>query len=239
MKHQLTFLLAFAAFSAFGQGTPTMNFKRFQIGIIVSPDGCYRTLKNNDGSPSSDIVIGVRNENETFKLGCTAGLNVCYYIKSNFGFETGIQYSNKGYRTKNKILTWGTPDQSLPIKSKFIYGYHYIDIPLRMNYIMGHRKVRFIASAGLTANIFIKETQRHVLEYEDGKKERDKTTPPYDYKKINISPTFSVGIDYRLNNRMNLRIEPTFRYGILKINDKPIVGYLYSGGLNVGLFFGQ
>jgi hypothetical protein len=26
------------------------DFKRFQIGMVVSPDYCFRTLKNNDGN---------------------------------------------------------------------------------------------------------------------------------------------------------------------------------------------
>ncbi len=239
MKHLSTLLLTLAALSAFGQETLAPAFKRFQFGINISPDACYRTLKNNDGSSTSEIIIRVRDDSETFKLGYTAGLNVCYNINRHFGIETGIQYSNKGYRTKNKNLSWGSSSPDLPIKSKFIYDYHYIDIPLKLNYTIGHRKVRFIASAGLTANIFIKETQRHVLENEDGKKNRSKITNPYDYEKLNVSPTIGIGIDYRLNNRLNLRLEPTFRYGILAlIKGNPITGYLYSGGLNIGLYFG-
>lgn len=37
---------------------------------------------------------------------------------------------------------------------------------------------------------------------------------------------------------MNLRIEPTFSYGLLKIIDAPVTGYLYSGGINIGYYFG-
>jgi hypothetical protein len=48
----------------------------------------------------------------------------------------------------------------------------------------------------------------------------------------------SVGIDYRINEKMNLRIEPTFRYGVLKIIDTPVTGYLYSGGINVVYYYG-
>ena len=60
----------------------------------------------------------------------------------------------------------------------------------------------------------------------------------FDYNKVNISPSVSAGIDYRINDRHHLRIEPTFRYGVLKIIDEPITGYLYSGGLNIGYYFG-
>ena len=89
----------------------------------------------------------------------------------------------------------------------------------------------------MTTNIFIKDTQTSVFVNSD--RTYRKTTPTiFDYNKVNLSPTISVGIDYKINNRMNLRIEPTFRYGVLKIIDAPVTGYLYSGGLNISYYFG-
>ena len=48
----------------------------------------------------------------------------------------------------------------------------------------------------------------------------------------------SVGMEYRIGERMDLRVEPTFRYGVLRIIDGPIIGYLYSGGVNVVFYCG-
>ncbi len=48
----------------------------------------------------------------------------------------------------------------------------------------------------------------------------------------------SVGVEYKINERMNLRVEPTFRYGLLTVIDFPVAGYLYSGGLNIGYYVG-
>ncbi len=241
MKNLTLFLLTLTAFSSYGQDktkeTPTADFKRVQIGINVSPDVCFRTLKNNDGSWSSDLVVDQRNKMETVKVGYTAGLNVCFNIKKFVGLETGIQYSNKGYQTKKQDLIFGQPDPSLPKQSKFVYDFHCIDIPVKANFTIGKKKVRFFTSVGVTTNIFIKETQTSFLIYSD---RTDKKTSPtnFDYNKVNISPTVSVGIDYKINGRMNLRVEPTFRYGVLKIIDTPVTGYLYSGGLNISYYFG-
>lgn len=241
MKYLILFLLTLTAFSSYGQDktkeTPTADFKRVQIGINVSPDVCFRTLKNNDGSWSSDLVVDQRNIMETVKVGYTAGLNVCFNIKKFVGLETGIQYSNKGYQTKKQDLIFGQPDPSLPKQSKFVYDFHCIDIPVKANFTIGKKKVRFFTSVGVTTNIFIKETQTSFLIYSD---RTDKKTSPtnFDYNKVNISPTVSVGIDYKINGRMNLRVEPTFRYGVLKIIDTPVTGYLYSGGLNISYYFG-
>lgn len=241
MKQLTIFLLTLTTLSSYGQDktkeTTTSDFKRIQIGINVSPDICFRTLKNNDGSSSSDFVLTQRNNRETIKVGYTAGLNVCFNFKKFVGLETGIQYSNKGFQTKFQDLIIGQPDPSLPNKSKFIYDYHYIDIPLKVNFTVGKKKVRLFTSIGVTTNIFIRETQTSVLVYSD---RTDKKTNPtnFDYNKLNISPTISVGMDYKINSRMNLRVEPTFRYGVLKIIDTPVTGYLYNGGLNISYYFG-
>ncbi|MFN8323469.1 MAG: outer membrane beta-barrel protein [Chitinophagales bacterium] len=170
-------------------------------------------------------------------MGYTAGLNVCFNIKKIVGLETGIQYSNKGYQTKKQDLVFGQPGSNLPIQSKFVYDFHCIDIPVKVNFTIGKKKVRFFTSVGLTTNIFIKEMLTSFWYYSN---RTDKKTSPagYDYKKVNISLTISVGIDYKINDRMNLRVEPTFRYGVLKIIDTPVTGYLYSGGLNISYYFG-
>lgn len=77
----------------------------------------------------------------------------------------------------------------------------------------------------------------NILYYSD-RKDKQKSPTNFDYNKVNISPTVSVGFDYKINSRMNLRVEPTFRYGVLKITKTPVTGYLYSGGLNVSYYFG-
>jgi hypothetical protein len=240
MKHLTLFILILTALSSYGQDktkeTSTSDFKRFQIGINVFPGICFRTLKNNDGSSSSEIIISQRNDRETIKVGYTAGLNVCFNIKNYFGLETGIQYSNKGYQTKKQDMVSEQPDPGLPKQTKFIYDFHFIDIPVKVNFTIGKKKVRFFTSVGVTTNIFIKETQTSFLYYSD--RTDNKTSPTnLDYNKVNISPTVSFGIDYKINNRMNLRVEPTFRYGVLKIIDTPVTGYLYSGGLNISYYF--
>ena len=242
MKQLPIYLLVLITLSSKGQNTDkkvsTADFKRVQIGINFSPDICFRLLKNNDGSSTSDIGIKRSNENEIVKFGYTAGLNVCFNIIKFVGIETGIQYSNKGYQTKTIDYTFGQPNPFAPKEGKFIFNFHYIDIPLKVNFTIGKKKVRFFTSVGLTTNIFIKETQTSILKYTD---RTDRITKPtsYDYNRINISPTISLGIDYKINSRMNLRIEPIFRYGVLKIIDAPVTGYLYNGGLNISYYFGM
>lgn len=215
----------------------TSDFRKFQIGINFSPDICYRTLKNNDGSNTSQIVIRIRNENETIKLGYTTGLNFCYNFNTSIGIETGVQFSNKGYQSKMKSLRYNQPEPDDPLFGKFRYNFYCMDIPLKANITFGEKKLRLLTSFGLTTNILFKETSTSVLIYSDGKK-RKEAPQGYDFNNLNFSPTLGIGIDYQINNRMHLRVEPTFRYNVLKIIDTPVTAYLYNGGINISYLYG-
>jgi hypothetical protein len=213
------------------------DFKRVQIGFNISPDLCFRTLKDNENSATSNIIMKYNKERETFKVSYTAGLNVSYNIKKSIGIETGIQYSNKGFQTKLDKAVPLVPDPTNPDKFKYIFNYHYLDFPLKVNFTFGENKVRFFSSAGITTNLFLKQIQTNVYRYSD-RTIRTSNPTIYDYKKVNLSPTISIGIDYKINEKMNLRIEPTFRYGVIAISDDPITYYLYNGGLNMSFYYG-
>lgn len=235
--------VAFISYSLQAQSVekikPERDFPRIQLGINLSPDVCYRTLKNMDGEYDTDLNIITHNSIEIPKIGFTGGINVAINFTRFFGIETGIHYSDKGYQTKVLELTppGGGPDPSAPDKIRYNYHFHYIDIPLKFYFTVGKKKVRFLATGGITTNIFIDETQT-ITRFYTTRTESETTDTEFDYNRINLSPTIGLGIDYKINQRMNLRIEPVFRYGILKIIDAPMTGYLYNAGLNIGYYVG-
>ncbi|MCX7743653.1 MAG: PorT family protein [Flavobacteriales bacterium] len=219
---------------------PVRDFRRVQLGINLSPDVCYRTLKNMDGDEETDLNISSHNSIEIPKISFTGGVNVGLHFTRFFGIETGIHYSDKGYQTKILNMTpppGGGIDPTAYEKVRYNYHFHYIDIPLKFFFTVGKRKVRFLISGGIITNVFIKETQT-ISKFYMNYIETETTDTEFDYKRINLSPMLGLGIDYRITQRMNLRIEPVFRYGILKIIDAPITGYLYNVGLNIGYYVG-
>ena len=229
---KLIFFLIITSITAslFGQenqiDSSIADFKKVQIGLNFSPDFCFRTLKNDDSS-ISPFITNSRNTRERGKLSFTTGLNVIFNFKKNIGIETGIQYSNKGYQTKLTDFTY--------TKAKLIYNYYYLDIPLKVNFAFGKKKIRLITSAGLTTNVFIKSTS----EYDDVRSDKNRKSTLYDYKRwINLSSLVSFGIDWKLNSKNNLRVEPTFRYSIFKIVEAPVGEYLWNAGINISYFFG-
>jgi len=193
---------------------------------------------SGDGSDFSDFIIDNRNSSEKAKIGYTGGLNFNCFFNKRIGLVTGVLFSNKGYQSKSHEFIAIDPlidDPSIPNSAKFVYNHYYIDVPLKALFSAGKRKVRFIASLGIVTNILIKSTFKNVLEFQGGteKTTRSSTIP---YKKINFSPTISVGLEKRFKNKSVIRLEPTFNYGLVNIIDTPVATKLWSAGLNISYY---
>jgi hypothetical protein len=234
-KSNITLLFLFFSILTCGQEN---KLQRFLIGVNFSPDYCYRALKNNDGSSSGDAVITMRNDKEVAKFGFTAGINVCYNFSEFLGLETGIQYSDKGYQTKMYELVPLQPDPSLPVQLKIVYDYYHIDIPLKINFTLGKKRLRFCTGTGITTNIFLDEKVTSVQDFSNGDRKEEPLNSDFDYNAVKLSLVVSAGVDYKINDRMKIKLEPTFRYGLLPIIDAPVTGYLWSAGANVSYWFG-
>jgi len=209
--------------------------KRFQFGVNYSADYAFRTLKNNGDSPFAEMVIDLRDDSEKAKYGFTTGLNVLFTVNNHLEIGAGVQYSNKGYRVPTIQVEGVMPQPYL--EGKVISSLNYIDIPLKVNFIFGNGKLRGLAGAGIVANFLASSTLRTVYKQSNGDESYGKITNTSDYKRFNLSPMVSVGVDYQLNERVHLRLEPTFRYGVLKIADAPITMLVWNAGLNASCYF--
>jgi Outer membrane protein beta-barrel domain len=207
------------------------------IGFNFSPDYNFRTLKNKGGE-FGDLVVDSRNSAEIGKLGYTTGFAVCLNFSEQIALETGIQYSNKGYKTKNIDLIISQPDPNFPIKVRTSYSYQYIGVPLRAKFTFGKSKVRFAPSAGFMTNFLLGVKQTSVYEYANGETDERKNSMTGNFNKIDISTIISLGVDYKLNDKTHLIAEPTFRYGMISTKDAPVTEQLWNTGINVGVYFG-
>jgi len=248
MKQLIILFSLLCSIDALGQDhedTKSLSGSRWiQVGVNLSPNYCYRSLQNNDGSSIGSSIIALRNNNEKAKFGYTAGLDLRYNFSKHIAIETGIQYSNTGYQYDifASVLTFSDPidprygfvypGTGVSLPEKFVYNYFYLDIPVRFIFIAGEKKIRFSGSVGLITDIFLKATVTSV-----GGTSRITYDEPYAYKPINISPMISLGFDYRISNKINVSAEPTFRYGLLKIIDEPVTGYLWNAGLNLTCYY--
>jgi len=210
--------------------------KKIFIGFSFSPDYASRTLKNNDGSSSSNNVIDSRNKLEKGKLSFTTGFNLNIRVAKALEFQTGILYSNKGYRIPKQAADYPIQVPGQPTHFKSNTSFHYLDVPVKLNFITGKNRVKFIAGAGLAANILLSNSDIVILYYADGSEKETNQYVGVDYNNFNLSALISAGAEFKLKENIILRTEPTFRYGLLKIVDMPVTAKLWNIGLNMGVY---
>jgi opacity protein-like surface antigen len=217
--------------------TFTVQAQKILIGYNFSADYNYRTLKNSDGSSSATLVINSRNDEETARFGYTTGLNVCFNLSKPIAFETGIQYSNKDYQRKGQYIAFTPFDPTDPVKVSWVFAYQYIGIPLKAKFSFGKGRLRFVTGIGFTTSILLNYMQTATYEYADGSTEKRRSSSTAGFNKIDLSPMISVGADYKLNNKVHVFAEPTFRYGLIRVKDAPVTEKLWNAGLNVGVYY--
>jgi hypothetical protein len=243
MKKLILFVFILSSVFGYAQDTTQVNSKkekRFFLGINFSPDYCFRTLVNNDGGAVGAMIIGFRNQLEIPKFGFTSGINIGYKISKYISAEIGLQYSNKGYQEKTINYNNNTTPRrgfSYPTSGKIIYSYNCLDIPIKANFTFGKKQIRFICSLGLITNIYIAETNSFVGKDNNGSTYKNSSTTTSGFNRFNLTPAISVGVQFGINQKMFFRIEPTFKYGVLKMTNTPITQYIWNAGLNVSWYF--
>lgn len=225
---------------AFGQDT--LKSQKFYLGILVSPDYSYRLLLNNTGSAKT--VASTRNSTEIPKLGYTIGLNFLYQMNNRITFNFGVQYSNKGEKTKSQNYIYsslpprGISSQPLPISSYFKYNTTYIDMPLLVNIYLNKNKKKIVAfiSTGISPNFFLFEKIKEYETLNGGTHLEKSVNGNNNYYKINPQFQLGVGVDIRFKKTL-LKIYPVYRTSLLRVNSGPVNGYFYSFGLDISYLF--
>lgn len=236
MKRIFCLLMLGEALLAFGQ-TPA---NRLKIGVVVSPDVCYRKLYGNTYLYGIKNIIDEYNKMQAPKPSYSVGIDAQYQLRSKISLSIGAQYANKGYQSNKKF--WDNlvfPDQidstgihpaPSPIYSVSLSErkYHYIDVPVKIIYSFGEKRLRGMAATGLIANIFLHNgafSSPTIYLIEGGR-----------YNRVTLSPMVQAGVSYDISDRMTLQIAPTFQYSLTPVRKLIVREYLYSGGLQIGCF---
>lgn len=228
MKKYSSVLLLMLAFSiSFGQNA---DYKKFAVGITVSPDYCFRTLSIDNDYPNeleiATYIKSHRDQHEKARLGYKLGINFSYYLKEHFNLELGLNVAKKGY--KNRDVYFADANGNTIGQTVLKYNYNYLEIPLKANFILGKNKARFIAGAGLTPALLVSGVTVY-----GGKKHQN----PQDFIPFNLFASANVGVDFLLGKRIGLKVEPGYQYGLFKTVDAPIKEHLWSAGLNMELCY--
>lgn len=255
MKPITLLLLSLFAVNCFAQSdaakpTTTAGFKRIYIGISTTQGVGYRLLSRNpdvgaaDGLENvRDGIISSRNEREKPDYATNVGFRFGVNATKWFAIETGVEYgyNSYGYKLDNLLFgqNWnGNSFDSASASVKFKAQYHYINVPLALNFTIGSKKTKAIISAGSYFSFLVNRTSRSSITFSN-------SSTPYVsdntalFQSFNISPFLGIGIDYQINSLMSLRVMPLVQFQALQnYRDAPITERLYSGGINISLNFG-
>lgn len=239
MKQLLVLLFLVVPFSIHGQDKDASMDRRIFIGLSFSSDYCYRSLHQVDTEITDSLWNYVKNIEDSIekpKFGYTAGINVVYRISKKLDIESGLYFSNKGYKTI-PILTyydWEYP----PVVAVNKSSYYYLVIPLKVNYTFLRSKMKIVASLGTSLDIFLKSYVKTTAEDPTESFTTQKRSSSYKYRKIDISPMLGLGVRYDISQKLIVKMEPTFSYGILDIDNKSLTSYqsshLWKAGVEIG-----
>ena len=220
------------------QSADTTKPGRISIGITISPDYGYRVL---NASKSNTWLADTRDTTEIPKFGYTAGIDLAIRINKRISLEAGLLYSDKCYQTKNLILIplnpSGQPDTLFPAVAKCIYHYIYLEIPLKINYYLLTKRAKFYLTGGVSLNILLAQKSNLKIEYHDGQTVTYKSSDNSDLRTINLAVLAGVGFSYDVTKRIYFKIEPVCRCSMTPGFHAPLQEYLYSIGLNTGIYY--
>lgn len=234
IKPLTSLLLALLTFSAIAQAQNSNS--KWQIGLNISPDICYRQIFATEGNENNftTTIINLRNSSEKPKLSYSGGLSVVYQYNPKLSFQAGLNYANVGY--KSEIAGFiGPVEEDFPLSAKYIYNFLYLEVPTKVNFIFGENRLQYTVGAGLSS-AYLMETKNTVVSYYADSTIRKHIQNQVPYKPFNLFATLNVGLLYQLSNKWQLKFEPTFRYGLLRTSDTPVSGRLYNFGLSSGIY---
>lgn len=209
---------------------------KLSIGVIYTPNFGYRILKP-DSSPYAHYIANLRDSIEIPKFGYATGINFIYRLTKRFAFESGLQFSQGGYKTKKIYPDWGTTSPTLPKIVVDAYNYNYLNVPVKLNIYILTGRIQLFISGLASANVLLSNTKVSKLEFDDGHTSTQDQTAPKNVSVFNLAASASIGLGFDLTKRLNLTLEPNYKKSITSLDDSAIKGYLYSAGVTVGLYF--
>lgn len=237
MKKYLILVFAMVQFALFAQ-----EKKDFLVGVNFSPEVASRlTTVAKDDFGIHTIV----EERSSFpsKLALSSGFVLNYFLKDKVFFETGLQYSIKGNKSRlNNFFTWQTTSTYLEPKYRSVStkeNFHFIEIPIIIGKIWGNKKVKFFFKTGFNIEFFIFETSISKYKLLNGEieKYRNSNSPNENQNIFNFSPVIAIGVDIALNEKIHLRFAPITRISIINIDKNWSYRYHYLNlGLNLSCF---
>lgn len=119
----------------------------------------------------------------------------------------------------------------------------YLSIPFYANYSLGKGRLRALAKGGIMLNFlqdneFTVGTIKSLNNRFDFRQKEQQRGRPNDLQSVTVDYIAGVGLEYRMNQTMSLRLEPTVIGSLTSLHNNPrIESSEISAGLNVGMTY--
>ena len=204
---------------------------KYSIGF----NSCYLKNYRIITEYKSNLYEDYRNENESFVSGFDIEVNFLYNFKPKLYFETGIAYTQKGYKINEETLIdpCFSPVTCGYNSELYRYTYDYMSIPLHFIYTTP-KKINFSFSVGTSLLIPLSSNVEWILrkEYKSNTDQNIKIRNNSVPDKFNMSIDLGVGIGFKITEKLNLMILPKFNYNLFLYENTDIRDNNY----NINLF---
>jgi hypothetical protein len=200
------------------------------IGVTISPDFSYRLL---NFSSSNQWVADMRDRKEVGNSGFTAGIQAHHRLGNKLKLETALMYSNKSIETKYEALAWASDDIDLATRSKTIYHFKFLMIPVGFSYrFVGTKKVSLFVTAGLSPSVFFSTKTKVVSIYANGDKRVHASSKQTGHTLFSLFVSAGAGIDYSISKRFTFRVQPFYQRSLTSVvADNDAREFLFSYGI--------
>lgn len=247
---RLSLLLPLIVLVSLSQGQ-TDSLRRWTIGVGTGAGLGYRTLSPTAPSTTVDAVIRSRNEREEPRMALGGYVGGGYQLSHCIGLEAGIGYTQLGWQQRIDIrdltfgdmidprrgFIYGTDDLAMLERITFSDVFHYLDFRLGATLTLGQGRWRSVSALGVAPALLVAARTRTYSEYSDGHRTHESREAMETFNTFNLFPYLGTGVAFHPGGRWEWRLQPTVRYGAMRIIDTPITAHVFSGTVDFGVRF--
>lgn len=185
--------------------------RRFSLGLFFSPGITYRQLQY---SSSNQWIADEKDRKEISKFGYAGGAKIFWTYKK-IRLQSGGLFVNRGERTKWEELVWASPGENYPVKSRTVFSYRSLEVPLLVRYpVIEKNRMQVLLTGGVSFNLFLNKATRVIREFSDGDRESDHSAKNAGSARFGLTGLLGVEAAYRLTDKVSMIVGPLFQHAI-------------------------
>jgi hypothetical protein len=242
LKKIILFIILFNCcgylFSQIASSSLNLNNKKLLVGCSIAPKYSFRSLKSATGN--GKIVVEARNKNELPMLAKSFGLVVDYFFSKKIGLGLGLSYSENAQQTQPTTIATVTPQGfgGGTEELYFVYKTNFIDIPLKLNYVIFDKKVvTLYTTLGIVNNIYFNQsTMLYKTNLSSNTTSKSKSASTVSVNPYSVSFLVAAGIDFNVK-KIKIRLQPSYDRFLTSATNGDIKTYYYNVSLNLGIIY--